>query len=394
MKPFNRIVLDKGNQTLHVEAGATWSQIQEYLDKRGLSVKAMQSFNVFTVGGTLSVNAHGITRDPGAVASTVRSMRIIKSDGQIVTVSPSENPDLFKHVLGGYGLFGVILAADLEVVRNQVYVSKTSYMNYKNFPTYYKKHIENNDDIGLFYARLSIAPGTYLKETAVHTYTKTTFSGAIPPMHVVKHSRVVRLVLNFSKTGSVGRWARWFLEKHIGVDADRCISRNQVMSKTDDCLVSRNQEMDNSTKYLHSRLKDIDILQEYFIPQDRMIEFVDGLRRVVTADDANLLNVTIRGIDKDAITALPYAKQDSFAFVLYFSQKPNVRDSRILQKTTVDLINLTIRLNGTFYLPYQLYYSPEQLRKSYPGIDAFFAAKRKYDPIGLFDNTFYAKYGN
>lgn len=394
MKPFNRIALDRQNNVLHVEAGATWGQIQDYLDKQGLSVKAMQSYNVFTVGGALSVNAHGITRDPGAVASTVRSIRIMKSDGQIVTASATESPDLFKHVIGGYGLFGVILEADLDVVENQVYVSKTAYMDYKDFPAYYRDHVENNGDIGLFYARLSVAPGTYLKETVVHTYVKMAFHGSIPAMHSIKHPRIIRLVFDFSKTGSIGRWTRWFLEKHIGVDRDRCISRNQVMSKTDDCWVSRNQEMDNSTDYLHSRLEDIGILQEYFVPQDRMTEFVDGLRRIVVADGANLLNVTIRGVDKDSITALPYAKQDSFAFVLYFSQKPSVLDSRILEKATVDLISLAIELNGTFYLPYQLYYSPAQLRESYPEIDAFFAAKKKNDPVDLFDNTFYAKYSN
>ena len=83
-----------------------------------------------------------------------------------------------------------------------------------------------------------------------------------------------------------------------------------------------------------------------------------------------------------------------FAFVLYFNQKFNDRESKILQTTTIDLIDLATSLNGTFYLPYQLYYSKGQLRKSYPEIDTFFAAKKSYDPIGLFTNKFYEKYGN
>ncbi len=45
----------------------------DFLDEQGLSVKAMQSINIFTVGGTLSVNAHGIAHNPGPIASTVRS---------------------------------------------------------------------------------------------------------------------------------------------------------------------------------------------------------------------------------------------------------------------------------------------------------------------------------
>jgi FAD/FMN-containing dehydrogenase len=82
-----------------------------------------------------------------------------------------------------------------------------------------------------------------------------------------------------------------------------------------------------------------------------------------------------------------------FAYVLYFNQKLNEREGRILQKTTTDLIDLALGLDGTYYLPYQLFYSKEQLRKAYPRADEFFATKRIYDPDELFTNKFYEKYG-
>ena len=63
------------------------------------------------------------------------------------------------------------------------------------------------------------------------------------------------------------------------------------------------------------------------------------------------------------------------------------------EKTTTDLIEVALKLDGTYYLPYQLFYSQEQLHRAYPEIDEFFAAKKKYDPIGLFTNKFYEKYG-
>jgi len=158
--------------------------------------------------------------------------------------------------------------------------------------------------------------------------------------------------------------------------------------------VTRNEEMYDSMDYLENQLKDTDILQEYFIPRAQMPEFLDGLREIVRRDDSNLLNVTIRIVHKDTITALPYATQEMFAYVLYFNQWFNEKESRALQKTTVDLIDLALRLKGTYYLPYQLFYSPAQLRQAYPGVDDFFEAKKKYDPIGLFTNKFFEKYGD
>lgn len=393
MRGFNQLTLDKQRKILNVQTGATWKQVQLFLDPQGLSVKAMQSINIFTVGGTLSVNAHGIAHNPGPIASTVRSLRIMLSNGEIKNASLTENPELFRNALGGYGLMGVILDVDLDVVDNEMYLWKTHYLDYRDFAGYYQKNVEGNPNIGLTYGRLSMSPSSYLRETAIHTYEKVPEGAPVQPLQPARFVWLDRFVINFSKTGGLGRRLRWSLEKYGEPRLHNCVSRNQAMSREEGCLVSRNQEMYDSMDYLENRLRDTDILQEYFIPRHRMPEFVDGLHRIVRDNGANLINVTIRIVHKDNVTTLAYAKEDMFAYVLYFNQRFNDRESKILQKTTVDLIDLALGLDGTYYLPYQLFYSPEQLHKAYPSVDRFFAAKKTYDPIGLFTNKFYEKYG-
>jgi len=392
MKGYNHVNVDVENKVVTVGSGATWEKIQQALDAEGLAVNAMQSINIFTVGGTLSVNAHGLGHQPGPVAPTVRSMRVMLPSGAVVNASPTENADLFSHVLGGYGLFGVILEVDIDVMENEVYEWNTEYIAHTDFNEHYKNNIDGNHDIGLTYSRMSVAPHSYMKEVAVHTFKKVDFKEEIPELEPWGNTTVNRFIINFSKTGSFGRWTRWMLEKYVEPSTHTCISRNQAMSQRDVCYVSRNQEMYDSMGYLKNKLKDTDILNEYFIPRDKMDQFIDGLKEVVQTNDANLLNVTVRTIDKDEVTSLPYAKEDMFAFVLYFNQKLNKEEAAILQKTTVDLIDLSTNLGGTFYLPYQLYYSPEQLRKAYPEVDDFFKVKLKYDPNELFVNTWYEKY--
>ena len=63
-----------------------------------------------------------------------------------------------------------------------------------------------------------------------------------------------------------------------------------------------------------------------------------------------------------------------------------------MARFTHDLIELTLQSGGRFFLPYQLHYTPDQLRRAYPEIEAFFKAKDAYDPDHLFTNTFYNKY--
>jgi len=392
MRGFNQVRLDKEHKILNVQTGATWKQLQLFLDAQGLSVKAMQSINIFTVGGTLSVNAHGIAHDPGQVAPTVRSFRILLSSGEIKNCGATENAELFHNALGGYGLMGIILDVDLDVVENEMYVWKTHYMDYQDFADYYKKNVDGNPVFGLAYGRLSMSPSTFLKETAIHTYEKTHTAVPLVPLKPPGYVWLDRFIINFSKTGDFGRRVRWTVEKYGEPRIHNCLSRNEAMSHEEGCFVSRNQEMYDSMDYLENRLRDTDILQEYFIPQEKMPQFVDGLRTVVQTNGANLINVTIRIVHKDDITTLNYAKQDMFAYVLYFNQKFDEHDGQILQKTTTDLIDLALGLDGTYYLPYQLFYSKEQLRRAYPRIDEFFAVKKTYDPEELFVNKFYEKY--
>jgi FAD/FMN-containing dehydrogenase len=393
LRDFRGISLDKQRKIVNVQTGARWWQLQQFLDKESLSVKSMQSINIFSVGGTLSVNAHGIDPVPGPIAPTVRSLRIMLSDGNIVKASATENAELFSHALGGYGLFGVILDVELAVVDNEMYMRKTYYMDYKEFPKFYRANVENNTGIGLAFGRLSVAPQSFLRETALHSYTRTQFAGQLPPLQPAQHDTLDRFIINLSKTGGGGRWLRWALEKNIEPHLHSCITRNEAMNQKEVCLVSRNEEMYDDMAYLKNRLRDTDILQEYFVSYDRMPEFVDGLRETVQRNHANLLNVTIRTVHKDTITALPYARDDMFGFVLYFNVLFNDRDNEILRRTTIDLIDVAERTGGTYYLPYQLFYSKERLRRAYPEIEDFFAAKKKFDPYGLFSNKFYEKYG-
>ena len=394
MRELNEVQVDKENLTMKVQSGASWKEVQAILDPMDLAVKAMQSINLFSVGGTISVNAHGVEHQPGQIGPTVRSMRVMLADGTIRTVYPSD--ELFGAVLGGYGLSAIILDAELDIVKNEVYAWKTDYIDYTNFNDFFNTNIVGNDSVGLTYARLSIAPGSYLKEVAVHRYVEPGFDVEAKPLNQAEKVGTKRFIFNLSKTGGFGRWIRWNTEKYLEPGYHNCVTRNNVMSGTSEevCVASRNQKMNQSMEYLDTRIKDTNILNEYFIPQEHTVAFIDGLRSIVKDTGVNLLNVTLRVVTKDELSALPYAKDDRIAYVLYFNQKLTEADSKKLEQATVQLIDLAASLQGTYYLPYQLYYSPAQLRAAYPEVDVFFDLKKKYDPQELFSNSFYEKYGS
>ncbi len=59
MTNFNNIQLNTNNGSVRVQSGATWHDIQNQIHPR-FAVKSMQSTDIFTVGGSISVNAHGM----------------------------------------------------------------------------------------------------------------------------------------------------------------------------------------------------------------------------------------------------------------------------------------------------------------------------------------------
>ena len=103
----------------------------------------------------------------------------------------------------------------------------------------------------------------------------------------------------------------------------------------------------------------------------------------------NILNVTIREIQKDKLSLLPYATQDVFGLVLLFSQKKTLEDEKKMKTFTEEVINAALKLEGTFYLPYRLHYTKEQLLKAYPRLPKWLEAKKKWDPNQLFDSQFF-----
>ncbi len=266
MRGFNRIVLNESARSVTVQPGATWHDIQNALHPR-FAVRAMQSTDIFSVGGSISVNAHGMDHQAGALAKSIKSMRVMLADGSLRTASPTENKELFDLVVGGYGLFGVIVEAELDIADNLVYQTGRRVLDYKEFPALFANEIEKDANVGLMYGHLSTAPSTFLKELLLYTYTKVDGSDfQRQPLGDVGSIKLRRLTVNLSKQGPLFQELKWLSEKHIEHRIESCtVTRAQAIGSAEACLVSRNDPMHDSVPYLRNSLpNDTDILHEYF----------------------------------------------------------------------------------------------------------------------------------
>ena len=393
MRGLQAIRLDEAARTVTVGGGATWHAIQLAVHPR-FAVKAMQSTDIFSVGGSISVNAHGMDHQAGAVMNSLRSVRLMLADGRIVTASRDENAELFRHVVGGYGLFGVILSAVLDIVPNDIYRSERQLIDYRAFPATFAR-IAADPSVGLSYVHLSTAPKTLLEEALVYQYRRFPEDQALvrAPLAEVASTKVRRLTVNLAKKNDLFKSLKWWSEKNIEHRIETCtVTRAQAQGSGEACLVARNDPMHDSVAYLFNDLPgETDILHEYFVPRDRIVPFIDGMRRIFRAQDANVVNASIRAVGVED-NALSYAPAPAFSVVLYLNQPTTAAGNERMRRLTSDLIDLTAAQGGRFFLPYQLHYTPQQLERSYPEVGAFFAAKQAWDPDGVFSNSWHARY--
>jgi FAD/FMN-containing dehydrogenase len=174
MLPFDAMELDEAAKIIRVGAGARWSAIVPYLDAHGLSVGVMQSNDNFTVGGSISVNCHGWQHDRPPIVSTVKGFRMMQADGTTIRCSREEHAELFSLAIGGYGLFGVILDVDLDVVPNERYAPEAQRLPAEEYPERFSQDVGDAKDIGMVYGRLCVVPGddVFLREAVIVAFRR------------------------------------------------------------------------------------------------------------------------------------------------------------------------------------------------------------------------------
>jgi FAD/FMN-containing dehydrogenase len=382
MLPFNRMTLDEKHNILHVQAGARWFEVIKFLNDHGRSVAVMQSNDDFSIGGSLSVNCHGWQFGRPPIASTVESFRLMLANGKIVKCSRTENPELFSLVLGGYGLFGIILDADLHVVPNERYQIERTDVSSADYAKVLAEKTTDTNNIAMVYGRLRVTSQNFLQDGVLNIFRR------LPDTNMVTSAltqpadqELERLIFRGSVDSEYGKELRWDAEKYFSsVLAGSVFIRNSILYEP------ANWYLDHSTN-------STDILVECFVPPDQFGPFIADLRKIIPANHGDLLNLTVRDVNQDPDTFLRYADKNMISLVMFFSQKRDAEGEKKMAKLTQEMVAAALKHDGRYYLPYRLHATPEQFAQAYPQAKEFFALKRKYDPDELFQNEFYLKYG-
>jgi FAD/FMN-containing dehydrogenase len=380
MRNFNQLVsLDPEHKTVRVQTGMRWRDLQNIIDPHDLSVKIMQSYANFTIGGALSVNAHGRYVALGPLINSVRRIQLVLPGGLQTEVSPTDDSELFYGAIGGYGGVGIITEVELDLAPNVRMERHIQRMPVSQYSAFFNKEVRDHPDA--IFHNADLEPPDLDDATAL-TWLRTDKPVTLPER-----------MLPAGKSYALEALEVWALAELPGA---HLLRRNFVdpIQFASQAVVWRNHEASIDVASLGPIAGEGSTyaLQEYFIPVAELEEFARKMSRILRAYRVNALNVSLRQSPADPGSILAWAREEVFSFVLYYRQSTSAEAQREVGIWTRQLIDASLSSRGTYYLPYQLHATQVQFDRGYPAASRFFALKARVDPRNQLRNKLWDKY--
>jgi FAD/FMN-containing dehydrogenase len=363
--------------TYRVQAGTRWHQVIAALDPLGLSPKVMQSNSDFGVASTFSVGAHGWPMPYGPMGSTVRSVQMMLADGSLITASRSENADLFRAAMGGYGLIGLITELEVEAAPNQLVEPSFQTLPAAEFAAAFTATAQG--DIPMAYGRLNIDREGFFDDALLVTYRP--IAGEVPPAAGSGFlSHASRAIFRAQPGNEWVKRRRWGIETGVFAMLAGATSRSSLMNEPVVTLDDRDPTR-------------TDILHEYFVAPDRFGDFLTAARQIIPGSYQELLNITLRWVERDPDAILSYAPDGPrIAAVLLFSQEMTARAEADMARMTQEMIEAVLAIGGSYYLPYRPHATVDQFLRAYPRTLDFLKVKLAADPGLRLRNALWDRY--
>jgi FAD/FMN-containing dehydrogenase len=380
MRKFNQVLnLDTEKKQITVQPGITWRDLQKYIDPHDLSVKIMQTYANFTVGGSISVNCHGRYIGNGPIISSVLNIKLVTAKGNLINANRSENTEIFKAAIGGYGGIGVIVETTLQLEDNVKVERQTNLVKVNDYLTFFNENIRNNKKVIFQNGDLYPPHFDEVNNVAwIETDKELTDTIRVTPTgldYSLEHS-----LLKVVSWGDFGKWTR------------RKIIEPYLYS--DEVVAWRNREASYDVNELEpkSREESTYVLQEYFIPINNIESFIPKMKAIYDKFGVNVINVSLRHAYPDKESMLSWAPEEVIAFVIYYKQETSEKAKENVKQWTLAMTDAIISENGTWYLPYQPHATVDQFNKGYTNANAYFALKDSIDPQHRFNNKLLDKY--
>ena len=393
MTRMNRVLhFDKEGGLLEVESGIEWPQlIDSYLSLQkgssagwGIAQKQTGADRI-SIGGTIAANGHGRGLTMKPFVSNVESFVLIDAEGNLRKCSRSENPELFRLVHGGYGLFGAVTKVTLQLVPRQKVQRVVEIKAVDDLMESFDKRIADGFLYGDFQFSIERDSEDFLHRGVFSCYRPVALDTPLPEEQKELSDRNWRELLYLAHADQ---------KKAFDVYTKYYMSTNNQVYWSDTHQLSiypdnYHREIDQR---LHAPHPATEIITEINVPRAQLKNFFAEAREDFRRNNVELIYGTVRLIEQDDECFLTWARQ-SYACTIF--NLHTVHTPEGLQHSAEAfrrLIDMAAKRGGTYFLTYHRYARRNQLESCYPQFAEFLRRKLHYDPQERFQSDWYRHY--
>lgn len=380
---------------VEVEAGIEWPALLDYLARapdnvagpggRRWGIRQKQTgADRLSLGGCLSANIHGRGLRMRPFIDDVEAFTLVDAHGGPRHCSRGGNRELFALAIGGYGLFGVIASVTLRLAPHQTMRRDVTLLELDELMPAFAQRSAAGYAFGDFQFAIDPDSRDFMDLGVFSCYQPV--DAAAPPAGEGKalSEQDWRQLLHLAHTDK-SRAFDCYARHYLATDG-QLYGSDQLQRST--YLDGYHAAIDGALGHCGS-----EVIGELYVPRQRLVDFMRAAADDFRRHGVDLIYGTIRLIERDVDSFLPWARQD-YACVIFNLHTPHTPDGIAATHGAFRrLIDLAIARGGSFYLTYANAASAEQVSACYPRFGAFLDAKDGLDPERRFQSNWYRHYG-
>lgn len=384
--------LDHERGIVDVEGGVQWPQLLEALHRLqegrrrpwGI-VQKQTGADRLSLAGALACNAHGRGLALKPIIDQVESFDLLDAAGAVRECSRERNRELFRLAIGGYGLFGLITRIRLRLrprvkVRRVVVRARTD-----GIADRFEDRIREGYLYGDYQFATDSGRDSFLQQGIFSCYQPVADDTPLTE-NPTRFNPEDWAALTFYSHRYKRRAFEVYSSRYLQTSGQIYWADSQLSAAYVD---GYHADLDRA---LGAAVPGSEMITEIYVARPRLAAFMADAARELRARRANVIYGTVRMIEKDEESFLPWAK-DRYAciiFNLHVEHRPAAIESAA--DAFRALIDLGIDHGGSYYLTYHRWARQDQVERGYPQMRQFLAMKRQVDPDERFQSSWYRHY--
>lgn len=377
---------DRAAGLVEIEAGATWPDlIRGYLalqrgNGSGFGIRQTGADRI-TLGGAVAANIHGRGLASQPLVADIEGLEVVTATGDPVRCSRTANAGLFRHVVGGYGLFGVVTAVTLRLVPRVMVERRVARLHIDEVMQALEGRIAAGHLYGEFQFATAPESDDFLRAGVLSTYRPVDGVRSVPEQMRLSQAdwnELLRLA-HVDKPAAFRKFSDFHVATHGQIYWSDTHQLNLFPEDYHGALDQR----------LGAAVRGSEMITELLLPRDRLAAFMDDVRRDFRENGVDFIHGTIRLVEAENETALPWARHNwaCVAFNLHVDHRPPdiERAAGHLRR----LVAHALRHEGSYSLTYHRFATANQVEAAHPCIRTFLSRKRDLDPGGVFQSDWY-----